>query len=164
MGISFAMVAHNYYDSSRVSRCSSSPREGQPEFTWPTPERGSKSAAAKENLQSTRQKAKLSRSLLWISSPVFGLLRARYLEQCPLALSFSFISFFDSVSFFFFFQWKIPVNYTLELYNYSLSFCSQWMNRYNFYRNKNWKGEMISNIYFKAFGSQEIFETFLKCD
>lgn len=117
MGISFAMVAHNYYDSSRVSRCSSSPREGQPEFTWPTPERGSKSAAAKENLQSTRQKAKLSRSLLWISSPVFGLLRARYLEQCPLALSFSFISFFDSVSFFFFFnvkyQWIIHLNYTI---------------------------------------------------
>lgn len=65
--------------------------------------------------------------------------------------------------FFFFFnekyQWIIHLNY-----NYSLSFCSQWKNRYNFYRNKNWKGEMISNVYFKAFGSQEIFETFLKCD
>lgn len=99
------MVAHNYYDSSRVSRCSSSPREGQPEFTWPTPERGSKSAAPKENLQSTRQKAKLSRIVVTDLSPVFGLLRARNIWNNVHSLFFLFrLSHFR---FGFFFSWII---------------------------------------------------------
>lgn len=65
-------------------------------FTWPPPESRSKSAAAKENLQSTRQKAELSpgRSvvmdlLVVTRSPRFRLPwngPGTYLEQCPLWL------------------------------------------------------------------------------